>query len=488
MAGCNQAVDKPSPTTPDSTNTLLTSHCGRCHSLPSPADLDKNTWATHILPRMGYFLGIYASDTLRSALLETPALESVFPASPQLTTAEWEKICDYFLTLSPDSLPRYEPPPAKEQTLFKPHFSPIFSSPPGTIDLLFSKYGGYYASDIHKEQVWWSQPPNELRAGNKIPGGVVDITETPNGLYFTCIGNFSPTDVPSGSIYFQPNNPQAKSQLIIQQLIRPVHTSIADINDDGYDDLVVAEFGKWNGQLSWWEGQESNTFRQHILSRQTGPIKTDIRDYDGDGRKDVLALFGQGDEGFRLFLNQGANRFVEKKLLSFPPSWGSSDFQIVDWNHDGAPDILYCNGDNADYTPLLKPYHGIRIFINQQLNFSEVLFLPLHGAYSCQAADFDLDNDLDIAAISFFPDFAKAPGRSIVFFDNEGGAGFREHVFPQAPLGRWISMDLGDPDRDGDTDWIVGSLAFEVIPPGNHLNQWITNGLGWIYFENLTRK
>ena len=147
---CGFSVDKDKPAADAAEiNTLLTNHCARCHALPSPMDLDKNTWSTYILPRMGYFLGIYPSDTTRSVLLETPALETVFPLNPQLTAAEWKKITNHFLTLAPDSLQRQNSPSSMVQKLFKPHFSPIFSSPPGTIDLHFSKFGGYYT--VHRQ-------------------------------------------------------------------------------------------------------------------------------------------------------------------------------------------------------------------------------------------------------------------------------------------------------------------------------------------------
>lgn len=61
------------------------------------------------------------------------------------------------------------------------------------------------------------------------------------------------------------------------------------------------------------------------------------------------------------------------------------------------------NKKKADYPPLMKPYHGIRIFFNNNKNeFEEKLFYPLHGAYNAIAENFDLDRDMNIAAISFF--------------------------------------------------------------------------------------
>ena len=38
---------------------------------------------------------------------------------------------------------------------------------------------------------------------------------------------------------------------------------------------------------------------------------------------------------------------------------------IGDFNKDGLKDIIYTCGDNADYSMVLKPYHGVYIFLNE---------------------------------------------------------------------------------------------------------------------------
>ena len=89
-------------------------------------------------------------------------------------------------------------------------------------------------------------------------------------------------------------------------------------------------------------------------------------------------------------------------------------------------------------------------------------------------------------AISFFPDFSGQTEQSLVLFRNEGNANCSAQSFAQADLGRWITMDIADNDQDGDVDLLLGSMAFEVLPPTGILKKWINNGLGWVYWENLT--
>ena len=87
-----------------------------------------------------------------------------------------------------------------------------------------------------------------------------------------------------------------------------------------------------------------------------GAIRSEILDINRDGRSDILTLFGQGDEGIWAFLNQSDGSFRDTCLLRFPPSYGSSYFSLLDFNGDAYPDILYTNGDNADFPPVLKSW------------------------------------------------------------------------------------------------------------------------------------
>lgn len=149
---------------------------------------------------------------------------------------------------------------------------------------------------------------------------------------------------------------------------------------------------------------------------------TVVKDFNEDGLPDVLALIIQGDERIALFTNRGKFKFSYQVLLRFPPVYGSSYFELADFNGDGNADILYTNGDNADYSTTLKPYHGVRIFLNDGENrFAESWFHPMHGASMARAVDFDEDGDPDIAAISFFPDFKNDPQRGFMYFENDKG-------------------------------------------------------------------
>ena len=114
----------------------------------------------------------------------------------------------------------------------------------------------------------------------------------------------------------------------------------------------------------------------------------------------------------------------------------------------------------------------MRIYLNDgSWNFKESWFFPLNGAFKAVAADFDGGGDLDIAAISYFPDYDKSPEESFVFLENIGTKShleFKPHTFPDSARGRWLTMDVGDVDGDGDLDIVLGgALPGSIQGSGN---------------------
>jgi hypothetical protein len=191
-----------------------------------------------------------------------------------------------------------------------------------------------------------------------------------------------------------------------------------------------------------------------------------------------------------MFWNNGNNDFREQQLLKFPPSWGSSSFELADFNDDGFLDVLYTAGDNGDGMRVLKKYLGIRIFLNDGKNqFSESWFFPLNGAYKAVARDFDGDGDLDIAANSFFADYDNTPEEGFVYLENKGNLQFSPSTFKEVTLGRWMVMDVDDWDQDGDQDIVLGSFIHGPSKVSDAVKKvWVERGPVFVVLENTSKK
>ena len=485
---------------------LATAHCSRCHAFVSPALLPKKIWSENVLPAMGHRMGIY-NHGIRPDSLFDPGISGeivrkagIYPEKPVLAKADWDSIVRYFITNAPDSIPA----PVRSHPIriglkhFKYRESSFSHRPPFTtmVKILPGKRGIVYNDTKPGRNMLTFLTP-DLRESYTIPMQLtpVQFDERSNEAYLTTAGRgIFPTDAPYGAVQQMvkagPGGIYKPGNTILSGLQRPVCVAYGDLNKDGFEDIVACEFGNETGALTWYENNGKGGYSKNVLRARPGAIRAIIKDANHDGLPDIYVLMAQADEGVFLYENLGGGKFREKKLLSFLPVNGSQYIELADFNKDGFDDIVYVCGDNADKTPILKNYHGIYIFLNDgKGNFTQAYFYQLNGAYKAMVRDFDLDGDPDIAAISFFPDYRSYPEESFVYLENKGHLQFDDYSFSQASRGRWVVMDAGDMDGDGDTDIALGSFVY-FIPDGDTTGlgrKWLTDGPSVVVLENTSR-
>ncbi|HEY1053548.1 MAG TPA: VCBS repeat-containing protein [Emticicia sp.] len=463
---------------------LAEKHCGSCHLFPTPNLLDKNNWEK-VLPKMGLLMGVQ-SEIKRQTKIDLIEQNNI-PTKPTILEEDWARIKKYYVAKSPYSLNfPLSSITTGEGKLFKGMSHMPYSQKMPNITCIkidTAKHLTYAADEINQEIWILDKESNVVR---QIPGNaaISDIQLLKdNGVLLTYMGNsIDPALKHYG--YVKALSPSI-SEILLTNLYRPTQTISINLDENPDEEFVINEFGVLKGSLAVWK-KTGNIFEKHIIENTSGAIKTIPIDFDKDGKLDLITLFGQGDERIVWYKNNGNLQFTPTILMRFPPVYGSSSFELVDMNKDGLLDILYTAGDNSDYTIELKPYHGVYIFTNQGKNtFKQTYFYQMNGAYKAVARDFDLDGDLDIASIAFFVDyFEKTPKDFVLFEKNQGK--FTPKALNIKTFGRWLVMDTGDIDGDGDEDIVLGNHPIGTTP-GTLLKEW-TKAKGVLYLINQSAK
>ncbi len=454
---------------------LAARYCQTCHLLPDPALVNSASWENGVLPNMAPRLGIFYYNFRQypSSRHDRFVPDNFYPPQPLLSNEEWQHVIDYYAATSPDEMPgqKRDYPISNDFSLFKPEFpGNLYSN--STTSYIHVDTGSethrIIISDAIEKATFFLDKNLKMADSIHHAGPVVDIDFEDKKMVACDIGILNPNNGRFGKavafITGADGRYEEESHPLFDSLQRPVQITAADFNADGKEDYLVCEFGFVTGELSWMENLGGEKFARHVLRPLPGAIKAYITDYNHDGLPDIWVLFAQGDESIILFTNRGNGNFSQQQLLRFPPSYGSSYFELDDFNKDGFPDIVYTCGDNADYSAILKPYHGVYIFMNDKTNhFVRKFFFPINGCYKAIAKDFDGDGDLDIAAISFFADYTHQPEEGFIYLKNNGNFNFKPYSIKETEKGRWLTMDAGDIDGDGKPDIILGNFSIGPV-------------------------
>ncbi len=274
--------------------------------------------------------------------------------------------------------------------------------------------------------------------------------------------------------------------ILIEEIGRTVCAESGDFDQDGDLDLIVCEFGNFEGSLFWLEQSENNTWIRHNIDLRSGVIHAFPFDLEGDGDLDIAVSLSQVSEEINIYRNNGAGNFTKHSLVNEDETfYGMSGLEVVDLDQDGDSDIIYSNGDtlDMDLPGEIDPhtYHGVNWLENDGSGqFTRHQLTNVWGAFTGHAVDIDYDGDLDIVVGTlqipdFFPDWHRV---DIVILENDGNEQFTRHEATQI-LRYIMTFDSGDIDGDGTIELIGGShritwegpshkgIEFVWTPPGS---------------------
>jgi len=438
---------------------LALAHCTRCHLLPAPEQLPRETWP-FVLSWMANYLGyrnVYGP-------LQVIVDEVQIPGSPLIGADEFRELSDYYLLFAKaEASWRTTPPIRPSLTQFQAEVPLRDLATEGLITLLHFEEatGQFYVGDGRARALQIHERDGRLIEKLELTSEPVGVQVLPTGFRLALLGDFM-IDQQRGQVieFTRDAQRQLRAHNVVEGYHRLTQALPADLNQDGVEDLLLIGFGQGSvGKVSiLWRAPDGAPAGETVLLDQAGALNAVIHDFTEDGRPDILLLTSQGQQELLAFLNEGGGQFRRELIAKQFAGFGYNHLAIADFNQDGRMDLVLVNGNNMEIKNApTKPYHGVRIWENQGgLQFKETHFFPLPGALKAVADDFDGDGDLDLAVISFYPDWSADFPETFVYLENQGGYQFAPSSLPPEHWGHWLTMTSADVDQDGHPDLILG--------------------------------
>lgn len=283
-------------------------------------------------------------------------------------------------------------------------------------------------------------------------------------------------------VYVLTQAPGSKWRETILEVGHGEGLEVADLNDDGYEDIIVNDVWLMNpgGKIaaSPWKSVD-------YTAEWTWPdVYIGAHDINSDGATDILLSPAEptGDS-YRIswFESPAGNssawveHFVESDIESVHHSIGAGDF-----NGDGYADIFSAKmnqGDDPD---------EVKVYLNDGDHESwQKVILSDSGSHSLQVVDLDDDRDAEAVGTNWeFDDYGRDYPVSMWDFTRRSPGDWRRHVI--GDNGPWSNLFVYVADLDGDrfADIVAGRSWFKN--PGAVRGHWrrykFPNGLSTALF------
>jgi hypothetical protein len=251
---------------------------------------------------------------------------------------------------------------------------------------------------------------------------------------------------------------------------------VADFNRDNWLDILFIRGSGGSGRVYWGSSSGFNPTSYALLSYPSGNASgTSVADLNNDGWLDViLTSFGSTTQSY-LYRGTAAG-FVFWQSLSAGSCFGGSS--VADLNRDGYLDILYTQGYGIDAQPII--YWGSATGYSE--SSKTFIGAPVDGSGTL-IADFNLDDTLDILIDNYgYPPensyILKGPNYSTQLASLPSGrdahSRFREigSVYHRKYFEDYLSSIY---DAGGITNW--GTIDWDdSLPPGSRIAMFVRSG------------
>lgn len=497
LAGCerraDQTVDVTAVSRPSS-EVAITTFCGSCHVFPPPSSFPRGRWRSEV--EQGF--RIYAES----------GRTDLSPTDLEATVAWFESYAPEDYVFQQEDLGEHNVADDRFERIKLPQQTDgVF---PKISNLRALDSGEFIISEVYTGVVRRTTVDGERIQRNAITRVADPVHVEPTDLdgdgiedYVVAdIGFMNPSTQRYGTLWWvhptAEGNPrdanQAESLATGGWETVPLKTGYSrvcdarpiDYDQDGDQDLVVAEFGfifEGSIQLLTNVGLENGIpkFESTVVDERNGAIHVPVVDLNQDGLSDFLTLVSQEHETIEAQLNLGGGQFERKVIYTAAdPAYASSGIEAVDLDSDGDLDVLYTNGDTFD-NHTAKPFHSVQWLENEgSFPFTHHHLTSMPGVYRAVSGDIDRDGDIDIAAVALISRSNQSEhGESEHGGSDEGepedsndrrredrfdGAIWLEQTEPgefvrhRVLAGQcdWASCELVDVDHDDDLDFVLG--------------------------------
>ena len=244
------------------------------------------------------------------------------------------------------------------------------------------------------------------------------------------------------------------------------HLAVTDINGDGYEDFFVGGAAGKAGAIftQGLDGKFQMSTQPAIeADKDVEDQEAAFFDFDGDNDQDLIVTgggyeFKEGSKSLRvrLYVNDGKGNYSKADRTLFPDIvLNSQCIEVFDADNDKDMDLFIGGRLIGGKYPVPA---SSRLLINNKGRFTDMStamapFLEKFGLVTDAIQDdVDKDGDMDLLVVG---EWMKP-----TWMINEGKNGFKQQPVESAGTGLWWTVEKGDFDKDGDSDFLLGNLGW----------------------------